>query len=190
MAAAEISFAENGYEATSVSKICRAAGVSKGAFYHHFDSKQQLFLALLNRWLASMAGQLDQLEVGSIGAPERLLAMSGILNQLLQVPASQLMIYLEFINRSARNPMLWEMTIQPYYQYREEISQLISQGTAERSLKMINPKTAASMIVAMVIGLLIQGYLDPGGADWNRVAQESMALLVDGLRQPEAGLGY
>ena len=76
------------------------------------------------------------------------------------------------------------------YEVITEISQLISQGTAERSLKMINPKTAASMIVAMVIGLLIQGYLDPGGADWNRVAQESMALLVDGLRQPEAGLGY
>lgn len=189
IAAAEISFAENGYEATSVSKICRIAGVSKGAFYHHFDSKQQLFLALLNRWLASMAGQLDQLELGSIEAPERLLAMSGILNQLLQVPASQLLIYLEFINRSVRNPELWKMTIQPYYQYREELSQLIAQGTAEGSLRKINPETAASMIVAMVIGLLVQGYLDPDGADWNGIAQQSIALLVNGLRYQETGIG-
>lgn len=185
MAAAEISFAKNGYEATSVSTICRTAGVSKGAFYHHFDSKQQLFLALLNRWLASMSGQLEQLQLGSTGAPERLLAMSGILDQLLKVPASQLLIYLEFINRSARNQALWEMTIQPYYQYREEISQLVAQGTAEGNLKEIDPKTASSMIVAMVIGLMIQGYIDPGGADWNRVAEESMALLVNGLRLPK-----
>ncbi len=44
-------FAAHGYEAASVDEICARAGVSKGAFYHHFESKQALFLALLNDWL-------------------------------------------------------------------------------------------------------------------------------------------
>jgi TetR/AcrR family transcriptional regulator, transcriptional repressor for nem operon len=34
-----------GYSATTVDDICRAAGLSKGAFFHHFKSKEDLALA-------------------------------------------------------------------------------------------------------------------------------------------------
>ena len=44
LAAALDRFARYGYDATGVAEICRAAGVSKGAFYHHFPSKQAAFL--------------------------------------------------------------------------------------------------------------------------------------------------
>ena len=57
--AAEDCFAQRGYDAASVAEICRSAGVSKGAFYHHFPSKQALFLELLDRWLAELDAQLD-----------------------------------------------------------------------------------------------------------------------------------
>ena len=46
LAAAEQSFAEHGYDVTSVDSICHAAGVSKGAFYHHFPSKGSVFVAV------------------------------------------------------------------------------------------------------------------------------------------------
>ncbi|MCX6071787.1 MAG: helix-turn-helix domain containing protein, partial [Chloroflexi bacterium] len=49
-AAAEC-FGRRGYDATGVADLCETAGVSKGAFYHHFPSKQAVFMALLNRWL-------------------------------------------------------------------------------------------------------------------------------------------
>ena len=34
-----------GYEATTVDDICRAAGLTKGAFFHHFKSKEDLAIA-------------------------------------------------------------------------------------------------------------------------------------------------
>jgi len=40
----------NGYSATSVGQICAAAGVSKGAFFHHFASKEALAEACLRAW--------------------------------------------------------------------------------------------------------------------------------------------
>lgn len=36
-----------GYAATSVDDICAAAGVSKGSFFHHFESKEQLGIAAI-----------------------------------------------------------------------------------------------------------------------------------------------
>lgn len=39
-----------GYDATSVDDLCRAAGVSKGAFFHHFESKEALAVAATQFW--------------------------------------------------------------------------------------------------------------------------------------------
>src|SRR5512140_1568060 len=43
-------FAKHGYAATSIDRIAKAAGVTKGALYYHFKDKEQLlFEAVKNR---------------------------------------------------------------------------------------------------------------------------------------------
>jgi TetR/AcrR family transcriptional regulator, transcriptional repressor for nem operon len=44
----------DGYAATSVESICAAAGVTKGAFFHSFDSKEEVALAALDTYLAEI----------------------------------------------------------------------------------------------------------------------------------------
>lgn len=41
---------EKGYTATSVDELCAQAGVTKGAFFHHFKSKDALGVAAANQW--------------------------------------------------------------------------------------------------------------------------------------------
>lgn len=43
-------FSSKGFHQTSVQEIAHGAGISKGAFYKHFDSKESLFVELLKRY--------------------------------------------------------------------------------------------------------------------------------------------
>ena len=43
---------EKGYSSTSVDELCAKAGVTKGAFFHHFKSKDALAVAAANHWSA------------------------------------------------------------------------------------------------------------------------------------------
>ena len=55
LAAARKLFASAGFEATSIDGIAAKAGVAKGAVYHHFDSKEEIFTRVLEDVQAEIA---------------------------------------------------------------------------------------------------------------------------------------
>ena len=69
-------FSKEGYDATGVAQICQAAGVSKGAFYHHFPSKHAVFMALLQSWLEVLDKQFQAALEGARDVPDGLLRMA------------------------------------------------------------------------------------------------------------------
>lgn len=65
-------FAERGYDRTSVQEIVEAAGVTKGALYHYFGSKDDLLHEIYGRVLRLQTERLDAIVARDTGVPERL----------------------------------------------------------------------------------------------------------------------
>jgi AcrR family transcriptional regulator len=176
-------FARSGYDAASVSEICRQAGVTKGGFYHHFSSKQALFLELLERWLGEIDDQLEAARFEGETVPEGLMHMTGAVEGIFQDASGRLPIFLEFMTKAGQSPAVWQATVVPFRKYHNFFARLIKDGIAEGSLRDVNADVASHIFLSFAIGFLAQGLLDPQGADWGLVAQEGVKMLLEGLEQ-------
>lgn len=176
-------FASVGYSAASVDDICAAAGVSKGAFYHHFSSKQALFLELLNEWLDTIDAGFEAARKESV--PETLLAFTDTLPGIFAAADGRLPMFLEFWLRASRDEAVWQATIAPYERYQHYFTALVEQGQAEGSFRAdIDAPSAAKAIVGLAVGLLLQGLLT-SEADWQKTARVSMEVLLNGLMKSQ-----
>jgi AcrR family transcriptional regulator len=181
-------FAEQGYDATSVAEICQRAGVSKGAFYHHFDSKQDLFLDLLDFWLRGLVQQLEVARLGASTMPGGLIRMAQEARIIFEMAGQYVPIFLEFFAQARRDPAILERTLDPYRTYRSFFSRLIRTGTEDGSLREVDSELAAQLILSMAIGLLWQSVHYPAESDWGDVAVSGVRMLLEGLeRDPTPG---
>ena len=172
-------FTGRGYAAASVDDICSKAGVSKGAFYHHFESKQLLFLALLQDWLSGLDRATAAARRPTI--PETLVEMTRMLPMALGSARNQLGMWLEFWLQASHDKAVWKATVAPYRHYRDLFEQLIQEGMDEGTLKKVDAHATAQVILSMAVGLFLQSVLDPQGEDWKETARASMEIVILGL---------
>lgn len=71
--AAHTLFVERGYAATSTPELCAAAGITRGALYHHFADKADLFRAVLVREAEGVQAQIEAAAPDGASAHEQLL---------------------------------------------------------------------------------------------------------------------
>lgn len=176
-------FSLKGYETTSVADICKEAGVSKGAFFHHFATKQAVFLAVLETWLAELDEKLMSLMRSSSSISEGLVNMTTLTPLVFNAANDQLTIFLDFWSQSCRDPEVWNTTVEPYRRYAQMFSAFLRSGMNDGSLRPVEPDTASRVLMALLIGLLLQGMMDPTAADWNKVTREGVQILMEGLQR-------
>ena len=167
------------YNAASVDDICTEAGVSKGAFYHHFESKQALFLALLDGWLKTIDNTIDSAKDKTV--PETFMQITEAFPYIFESAGDHLPMFLEFWLQASRDEEIWQASIAPYRRYHKYFNSLIKKGVQEGSFVEVDPEIASRLIVSMAMGLLLQSLLDPKGAKWEKVARDSTTLLVNSL---------
>jgi AcrR family transcriptional regulator len=172
-------FSAHGYNTASVDDICAEAGISKGAFYHHFKSKQELFLALLDGWLQTIDNAIEASKDKTV--PETFMQITEAFPFIFETAGEGLPMFMEFWLQASRDEKIWQASIAPYRRYHKYFTALIKKGVDEGSFVEVDPELTSRMIVSTAMGLLLQSLMDPKGANWEKVARDSTNLLINSL---------
>ena len=176
-------FAQRGYDATSVANICERAGVTKGAFYHHFATKQQVFLDLRDRWLAPLDAQFTVTRAAGETLPQVLQRIAEMAQPIFDAVGGEQrqQIFLELLSAARQDAAILPAMLSPRRKYRNLFARLVRAGVAEGTLRDVDATLAAEVLVTLGFGFVMQSMLDPDGADWAQLAQQGIALLMQGL---------
>ena len=166
-------FAERGYAGTSVDRIVAAAGLSKGTFYWHFASKEELFLTLVDERIDAPARALMD---------QRAPAVSEGLAGLFTAERELLVLLQEYWAAAARN-----QSVANRYRARSDaltntLAAMLTARHEETGVPLTTPpERLATAFVALAHGLSMEAAVNPDAVDGSLYG-EILSLVYDGLR--------
>ena len=175
-------FATHGYERATVDEIVRDAGFSKGAFYVHFESKDDLFWAMLEGRIEylqeTMRGALDTTQ--SVADNERriLEAIFALDKKDKHWPA----LFVEFVAHAARNERVREKLHEMYQRWHRFTVEMLEAGRkAGRVREDLDIEFMASVTMALIEGSLMQSRLAPESVSLDKMVEPLSRLLGEWL---------
>ena len=146
--AAEILFAEKGFDAVSMSAIARLAHTSKPNIYHHFKNKNELYLAVMKAAVHRSSVLLDELEQAPGSFSQHLADFaSGQLSNILSHDRSTQLILRETLSGGSRRGQ--EISRHVVGEVFSRLEAMVQQGQQEQEFrKDVDPALAAFVVIA------------------------------------------
>lgn len=147
---AQALFLERGYDHASLNDMIAAAGVSKGAFYHYFASKEALLEALAERFARQALAQVqDVLDTPGLDALARLNAFMARSRQAKMESAATQWALFEVLFRPENFVLLHRINLAAAALFTPIIATIIKQGVKEGTFDTFDPDAAAEMLLQL-----------------------------------------
>lgn len=168
-----------GYRDMTVDDVCVEAGVSKGAFYGYFASKQDLLIALLEEDEAEVDSVLDDLNRRDVS---NVLRLRSFAREMCERGADQARVQVRSDLWAAilTEPAVREQVVAAVQRRRATLRSWIEQAIASGELTAVPANAFASVLLALGDGLTLHSSLDPSGFRWNNIARV-LAAVFGGL---------
>lgn len=167
-------FTEKGYDSTSLQDIINDTKLSKGAIYHHFASKEEIFEAIVNRIgeenTEELAKVRDDTSLNGIEKLRRIFKAALFnSNQSLMLTVTPCLL---------DNPRFLAMQIKQIYQIvaPKFIEPILQQGISDGTIKAENPRELAEAIM-----ILSNVWLNPIVSETDESSMKRRCLTFNGL---------
>jgi AcrR family transcriptional regulator len=183
-------FARDGYNGTSIDRIAAEAGLSKGAVYWNFASKEELFFALLDeridRQIRALVDQTEAAPQGQAMEGQVSVGLSAVLAQEREL----VVLFHEYSAMAVRDPRLRERYVERNVMLRAGLARTFearvealgvagSAGALEGS-PAVDASELATAVIALADGLSIEQLTEPEVVS-EELFGEILSLILDGL---------
>jgi AcrR family transcriptional regulator len=178
-AAAE-TFAERGFEAATMDEIAERVGLSKGALYYRYKSKEDLFIALLDERCQAYIRQLDEAFSDGASSDAGWTSMAGRFLAVVQDEAWP-RLFFEFVSYASRSPRAKRELVNRIRAVRAALARVVERHANEAGVELpILAQRVALGISALCNGLAVERLADPSGVP-DEAFVEIPGLLLSGV---------
>jgi AcrR family transcriptional regulator len=182
MTAAIDCFARLGYQGTSIDRIARAAGVTKGAVYYHFKDKEEVLFDAVKDRIGGFENRVLQAVVPGEDPIANLRQVVDACFFHATVSNHRRFIITLMVEALDTNPRLSAAFQRILRRMRAFLADVVRAGQESGALRPdVEPEVAGALIAAAIMGAEIQHYQDPAEVDLRRVLDALIEQLATWL---------
>jgi AcrR family transcriptional regulator len=161
LAAARRVFLARGYTGATLDMIAEEAGFSKGVVYSQFESKADLFLALLEARIDERAEQHDRL-AGALDGPRLAQAAAQLTDSLQRAEPEWALLVIEFRAHAARIPELNRRYAELHARTTGRLAGFFERLLGQAGVQPpFAPRVIAGLVLALGSGLALERTAEP-----------------------------
>src|SRR5262245_2223556 len=151
--AARSCFVDRGYHPTRMEDIASAAGLSKGGVYFHFQSKQEVFDALVQEEFDSSMQMLKSVTDSNAPVAEKMQILGKFFLESFSSNADAPRFFIVMGEMGLRDEKLAAKLLEMQSAFIDQVAKLIDQGVAEGMLKPVDSRAIAALLKALLDGV-------------------------------------
>ncbi|NLJ29149.1 TetR/AcrR family transcriptional regulator [Desulforhabdus amnigena] len=168
-------FARQGYHKTTITDICQSIGLTSGAIFHHFPSKEALLDAVierLERGIRIYSDYLDGVEKGSLEVVTEMVSI--MCRHFNRQPEATICLAALATEFAGSNHPVEQRLKDIYTGFVKSLSRILKDNPRIR-----NPRVTAMAFVGLVQGIAVQGLLREGEQTIDELARGFIEMLAE-----------
>ena len=176
-------FVVNGYSNTKMDDIAEEAGFSKGAVYHHFSSKDDLFFSLIDYWEASFLPKFYSNNYSDVSLVKVLKELASEVASNFKNKKYLFLAELEIWALSNRDSKVRERTKKLYNKMLSHLENIFTNAINDGEYKNIDPGMAAMAVMTSMQGVIWFSIFDHKNFTAEEYVNEVMNFIINGLKK-------
>ncbi len=174
-------FTKRGFSGARMDDIVAESGLSKGAIYWYFDSKESIIIRILDQFFNWETAHLRELLDREVSAQKKLEIFVETTIKDLNKIKPLMPILFDFWSLSVRKKTV-NQAIKRYYQnFLDLIEPIIQQGIDQGELRQINVSETAIALGAIFEGTILLYFYFPDTVDFEKQFRSNLDLILEGL---------
>ena len=176
-------FVVNGYSNTKMDDVAEEAGFSKGAVYHHFSSKDDLFFSLIDYWETSFLPKFYSNNYSNVSLVKVLKELASEVASNFKNKKYLFLAELEIWALSNRDSKVRERTKKLYNKMLSHLENIFTNAINDGEYKNIDPGMAAMAVMTSMQGVIWFSIFDHKNFTAEEYVNEVMNFIINGLKK-------
>tara|TARA_A100001011_G_scaffold400807_1_gene519167 strand:+ start:3879 stop:4475 length:597 start_codon:yes stop_codon:yes gene_type:complete len=176
-------FAENGYQDTTISDIVSKSGLSKGAIYHHYGSKKELFISLIDHWEIFSFPNFYSKDNAQESASNALLRFTEVVYDAFKLNSNVFLAEIEFWALANKDPEIKKRSKVLYDKILKLFELVLKKGIRNGEFEDMDTKIVSIELLSVFQGINWFCLFNEDKALAGKYLKKSINIILDGIKK-------